>query len=929
MSKKTILGKNAVIWIASIIMVLLAVCLPISSTGVQAATTESGAATTGSGANTVEEECAWFYWDADPETGVSGWYKYAEATNPDSVKMDGYPVPAPYSFITIKTAPDEELENWLSNLDGNLQWIVTNFWNGSVVVGNASNANSLTLDCLNAYKGEVTCYGNAKTLRIGADKVKVTGNVRNIYVGGQYFCEGGQVVINGNVDGMHFYKESKTSDKQTYGFNGDIAVLGTVANANIYSYEYDSGLQLEAWSKKYTVSNCGEGLFKVTRGVFDSNVPLVEYVPDTEAEYRYQYQCSRYPEDDKTHWVKQIYDKNTNECIRMDDCTIEDVTGDATIIVYSVGADEPVVLGFDCDDLTLYLEGNSDEVGKVTVYGDVKQLRIMGYREAWDLTVDGDVQLLNMNYYYNVNHNLKVSGTVGFGSVYNNATNKYIGCFRDGTVKEYLKNGNWNKNLFMNTGAGTSNTPSFNLVSEAEKKEAMSSEGIGEETEVNGKTLVKDAEISVTGVSSIPDVDGSMINRFITDENDKLDEESVLVSEINIDISTFYKDKTTNKMSSTEGYGQETVSEVDNDLEFTLLLPDSIYEDGANYTVVRQHINADRTMSIDVLETQQNGQKISFASDKFSTFMILKSDAKETDLEALLENSQSNIVYQSLLLDGTIGVKYCINLPDVLVNTDTAYIKINDSKYPISEAKKVTDGYVFVYYVNAKEMYDDIAISLYYDDDNRLSFNNETAVDGMCHCSVKSYLDQTKKSSDAKMAKLAKAMDVYGQYSQKYFNYNTQLVSTFEAVNEYNLSGFAETDNGNMPEGLTYYGSSLMLKSETSIRHYYHVNSGYDIEDYVFEVNGQTLTPTCRTGLYYIEIPNIAAAMLGNNAVTKISKGENIYEYNYSALSYMNKCKTKYTAAEDIYKLANAMASYYDAAKSYFESLDEDETQIQ
>ncbi len=74
---------------------------------------------------------------------------------------------------------------------------------------------------------------------------------------------------------------------------------------------------------------------------------------------------------------------------------------------------------------------------------------------------------------------------------------------------------------------------------------------------------------------------------------------------------------------------------------------------------------------------------------------------------------------------------------------------------------------------------------------------------------------------------LVKAMLNYGAYSQKYFGYNTEdlandgVESDLLNIALYKDYSKAINNADGLPEGMDYYGTSLVLESGTVIRHYF------------------------------------------------------------------------------------------------------------
>lgn len=129
------------------------------------------------------------------------------------------------------------------------------------------------------------------------------------------------------------------------------------------------------------------------------------------------------------------------------------------------------------------------------------------------------------------------------------------------------------------------------------------------------------------------------------------------------------------------------------------------------------------------------------------------------------------------------------------------------------------------------------------------------------------------------------------------------------------LAGYGYTGEGT-EEKLSFYGASLLLKEQTTIRMYYQLAEG-NIEDYRFTVDGKTVQPT-ETGennTYYIELNNIAAQDLEN---THVFTAGNITISNYSALSYVNKALDSEKSSENNKKTVAALYLYWKAAEAYF-----------
>ena len=135
---------------------------------------------------------------------------------------------------------------------------------------------------------------------------------------------------------------------------------------------------------------------------------------------------------------------------------------------------------------------------------------------------------------------------------------------------------------------------------------------------------------------------------------------------------------------------------------------------------------------------------------------------------------------------------------------------------------------------------------------------------------------------------------------------------------------------------MTYVGSSLMLKSETAIRHYFKCTSSRPVSYFRFALKNADntwadLTPVESGEFYYVEIPNIASADLGRTYTIRVlpkgippqDEGSIYNEWVYSPMSYVYKVLTLREANSSSVSMAlenavKALTLYYQAAEAYF-----------
>lgn len=297
----------------------------------------------------------------------------------------------------------------------------------------------------------------------------------------------------------------------------------------------------------------------------------------------------------------------------------------------------------------------------------------------------------------------------------------------------------------------------------------------------------------------------------------------------------------------------------------------------------------------------------------------------------------------SLYLDGKIGVNFYMNLPDALVNDSDAYMRftladgtVKTVKVAEAKARKV-DGvtcYGFSCDVAAKEMTDEIKAEM-------VSSNGK--VGKTYTYSVKDYANAALSDpvAYANVQNLMKALLNYGAASQQLFNYNTNKLANADldeadkTISEADFSQYKETiTNENSLDGLSYYGSSLVLKSDTTIKHYFQISDNHNISDYRITYtdasnNEIVVTPIEEQNggntYYAVSIPNTRAYDLDkcitvnvNYSSNQISNGLQI---KFGPFSYCCEVNRSYRNNESLYATANTMYKYWQYAEEYKNSV--------
>ena len=143
---------------------------------------------------------------------------------------------------------------------------------------------------------------------------------------------------------------------------------------------------------------------------------------------------------------------------------------------------------------------------------------------------------------------------------------------------------------------------------------------------------------------------------------------------------------------------------------------------------------------------------------------------------------------------------------------------------------------------------------------------------------------------------LVEAMGDFGNFATAYFaDEILEETSEMKAVTAETLEDYQVE----LPADSSYYGSSLLLKSDTIIRHYF--------------TEKVTEDAVKKGGLYYIESEGIPAHKLGTEIVTGVGD----MEITYSPLSYAYIALSRDDVDENLKSVMRAMYLYYEAAQAY------------
>ena len=284
----------------------------------------------------------------------------------------------------------------------------------------------------------------------------------------------------------------------------------------------------------------------------------------------------------------------------------------------------------------------------------------------------------------------------------------------------------------------------------------------------------------------------------------------------------------------------------------------------------------------------------------------------------------------SITLDGGIGVNFYVELTDELLASETAEMVFtvpNGSKTDTEvlcvkdviadDNNKVVIGsktyYKFRCSISAKDMASTITAQLVDGESKGKEYTY----------SVKDYADyllahpEVEEYADA--APLVKAMLNYGAASQTYFGIkgtaaNASLTDEEKALGEVSIPETFKFNvaNATLPEGVTFEGATLSLKSETTLSLYF---KGLP-EGTVFTCGSKTVE-TAKNGEYVVaRIRGINANELENDYTVTFDEDGRV---TYNAMTYCYNVLNGDTVDDNLKNVCKALYLYAQAAKTYSE----------
>lgn len=290
------------------------------------------------------------------------------------------------------------------------------------------------------------------------------------------------------------------------------------------------------------------------------------------------------------------------------------------------------------------------------------------------------------------------------------------------------------------------------------------------------------------------------------------------------------------------------------------------------------------------------------ASDMLNMTIGSNNDAFGT-MKINTDYSPLNAARLALYSDGTFGIEFLVDKGfDVMINGEKCKMTEQDGKMLIkyaSSAKDTFNSFTITYYGQSKTM------------------------------RIIDLIRQYKNSSvyTGKLKSLIDSINTYCTAAKDYFAGN-MVDDQNAAVNSDFDSEVIDKKTG----GLHYEGSTLLLKSRIVLRHYFKLDQGDSIENYIIKIKNADIDRSrleemeimqAENGLYYVELGGQSAVSLGDKyeitvypATSRIAS----VKLNACALSYCNKVINASIDDSDLVNLCKALYNYYYAAVNYTNS---------
>ncbi len=321
-------------------------------------------------------------------------------------------------------------------------------------------------------------------------------------------------------------------------------------------------------------------------------------------------------------------------------------------------------------------------------------------------------------------------------------------------------------------------------------------------------------------------------------------------------------------------------------------------------------------------------------------------DEQDLDVDLFIEVAPAGkLGGYSLSLDGSIAVNLYLTIADYVTTSSTAVLRCTFPNRPIVDYK-ITDAtvktmnnqtyYVFRLPVAAKEMRDTIYAQIIDEANGIQSEKYGVSVMEYAGAVITNAYDSYGNIANQEFydaIPMVKALLNYGSRAQTYFNHSPYRLANeildrtdrnLSSVSYQSIPQYDSSRDAKLPTGLTFYGASLAIESETKLTFYFINNTGKTVT--YSEATNKISNYSGKTsgGYTTVSVSGIAAHKLGDKIRVNITVDGDDQEYyvEYSPLNYcynVLRGDLTETRTAELKNLMQAFYIYNQAAVNYKE----------
>ena len=270
----------------------------------------------------------------------------------------------------------------------------------------------------------------------------------------------------------------------------------------------------------------------------------------------------------------------------------------------------------------------------------------------------------------------------------------------------------------------------------------------------------------------------------------------------------------------------------------------------------------------------------------------------------------------SVDLEGNIGVNFYMQLEPRVAADEKSYMQFtlpNGEIETVYSNRTLTaeingETYnIFTCNIAAKEMNSEIKAQMF-------SSDAEGQIYSFTVADYANYIIKNSSKYSSETVAMVKAMLNYGKYAKAYFDGEVlEATAEMNNVTADTLAGYKWSESGELPEGVTYYGSSLLLESKTVVRHYFKAEEGVDAESYGFLEH--------KSMYYYYDVELLADNFVDPSWNFRFNDYTLTYgpmSYSYAVLTNQSDDKALVNLMKSLYLYGKAVSDYSNADTSVY-----------